>query len=168
MNPQKVRRESVHKLEDLPNIGKAMADDLRLIGISRPEQLAEREAFEMYKALCEKTGQRQDPCVLDVFMSVVHFMRGGEARPWWEFTPERFRLLSGQESLALYQSGTKIAKHWFCMHCGIHPFSNPRAAPEMFSINVRCLDDFHALRNGIEIVQFDGWNWEEAAKAFKF
>ncbi len=82
--------------------------------------------------------------------------------------PERFRLLSGQESLALYQSGSKIAKHWFCKHCGIHPFSNPRAAPEMFSINIRCLDDFHALKNGIEIVQFDGRNWEEAVKAFKF
>lgn len=82
--------------------------------------------------------------------------------------PERFRLLSGQESLARYQSGTRIAKHWFCKHCGIHFFSNPRAAPEMFSVNVRCLDDFHALKDGIEIVQFDGRHWEEAVRTFKF
>lgn len=91
MNPQKVRRDQVRRLEDLPNIGKAMADDLRLIGIPRPEQLIEREAFEMYRALCEKTGRKQDPCVIDVFMSVVDFMRGGEARPWWTFTVERKR-----------------------------------------------------------------------------
>lgn len=82
--------------------------------------------------------------------------------------PERFRLLSGQDALALYQSGTMIAKHWFCKHCGIHTYSNPRAAPEMFSVNIRCLDDFHLLKNRIEIRQFDGRNWEEAARTFKF
>jgi hypothetical protein len=94
MNPQKVRRESVRKLEDLPNIGKAMASDLHLIGIDTPEQLAGRNAFEMYEALCTKTAQKQDPCVIDVFMSIVHFANGGEALPWWSFTAERKRRLS--------------------------------------------------------------------------
>jgi len=91
MNPQKVRRENVRELQDLPNIGKAMAADLRLIGIHTAEQLIEREAFEMYEMLCERSGQRHDPCVLDVFMSVVHFMRGGEAQSWWAFTQQRKR-----------------------------------------------------------------------------
>jgi hypothetical protein len=81
--------------------------------------------------------------------------------------PERFRLLTGQDSLTLYQSGTKVAKHWFCKTCGIHPFSNPRSAPELYSINLRCLDDFHALIHGVEIKQFDGRNWEEAIKNFQ-
>lgn len=93
MNPQKVRRDQVRKLEDLPNIGKAMATDLRLIGIHTPMHLLDREAFEMYEMLCAKTGQRHDPCVLDVFISIVHFMRGGEALPWWSFTEERKRKL---------------------------------------------------------------------------
>jgi hypothetical protein len=82
--------------------------------------------------------------------------------------PERFRLLSDQDALALYQSGTRIAKHWFCKHCGIHAYSNPRAAPNMMSVNIRCLDDFHLLKSNIEITQFDGRNWEEAARTFKF
>lgn len=93
MNPQKVRRGQVRELEDLPNIGKAMAGDLRLIGIHLPEQLLEREALEMYEMLCERTGLRQDPCVIDVFISIVHFMRGGDALPWWSFTAERKRTL---------------------------------------------------------------------------
>lgn len=93
MNPQKIQREQVHKLEDLPNIGKAMADDLRLIGINMPGQLRERDAYEMYAMLCEQTGVRQDPCVIDVFLSIVHFMRGGEALPWWAFTEERKKSL---------------------------------------------------------------------------
>jgi hypothetical protein len=71
-----------------------MAADLRLIGIHRPEQLIGRDAFEMHEALCAKTGQRHDPCVIDVFMSVVHFANGGEALPWWNFTDERKRRVS--------------------------------------------------------------------------
>jgi hypothetical protein len=94
MNPQKVRRDSVRELKDLPNIGKAMADDLRLIGIRTPEQLAGRNAFEMYEALCARTERHHDPCVIDVFMSIVHFANGGEAMPWWSFTAERKRQLS--------------------------------------------------------------------------
>jgi hypothetical protein len=81
MNPQKVQRDKVSKLEDLPNIGKAMATDLRGIGIRVPGQLVGSNAFKMYEALCARTGVRQDPCVLDVFMSIVHFMDGGEALP---------------------------------------------------------------------------------------
>jgi hypothetical protein len=82
--------------------------------------------------------------------------------------PERFRLLSGADALALYQSGTKIAKHWFCKRCGVHPYSNPRAAPDLISVNIRCLDEYQALRPGIDVREFDGRNWEEAAKRFTF
>ena len=91
MNPQKVQRDRVFKLEDLPNIGKAMATDLRGIGICEPGQLVGNNAFKMYEALCARTSVRQDPCVLDVFMSIVHFMDGGESLPWWSFTEERKR-----------------------------------------------------------------------------
>jgi hypothetical protein len=82
--------------------------------------------------------------------------------------PERFKLLSGADSLTLYQFGSRIAKHWFCKHCGIHPFSNARAAPDMYAVNIRCLDDFEAEKANIEIRPFDGRNWEEAVKTFKF
>ncbi|HEX5339134.1 MAG TPA: helix-hairpin-helix domain-containing protein [Gallionella sp.] len=93
MNPQKVRREQVVELEDLPNIGKAMATDLRCIGIRTPGQLVGRDPFRMYEALCARTGAHHDPCVLDVFISIVHFMDGGDALPWWSFTEERKRKL---------------------------------------------------------------------------
>jgi hypothetical protein len=82
--------------------------------------------------------------------------------------PEKFKLLSGQDALSLYQSGNKIAKHWFCKFCGIHPFSNPRAAPEMYSINIRCLEDYWKEISTIEVRQFDGVNWEDAIKTFQF
>ncbi len=54
MNPQKVRRARLNKLEDLPNIGKAMAVDLHLIGIRTPQQLIGHDPFKLYEALCKK------------------------------------------------------------------------------------------------------------------
>ncbi len=93
MNPSKVDRTRLTRLVDLPNIGKAMAEDFRLIGIRTPDDLVGQNAFDLYAALCSATDSRQDPCVLDVFMSVVSFMNGGPALPWWAFTGERKRLL---------------------------------------------------------------------------
>lgn len=94
MNPHKVDRTRVKQLTDLPNVGQATAGDLRLLGFCSPEQLAGESPFEMYERLCEKTGQRHDPCVIDVFMSVTQFMNGEPARPWWEFTETRKKILS--------------------------------------------------------------------------
>ncbi len=82
-------RDTVSRLNELPNIGKAMAGDLLLIGIDHPKKLIGKEPFELYEALCAISGKRHDPCVIDVFMSVIHFMEGGDPLPWWSFTDER-------------------------------------------------------------------------------
>ena len=82
-------REKVSRLDALPNIGKGMSADLRLIGIDHPKELIGMDPFKMYEELCTATGKRHDPCVIDVFMSAVHFMEGGEPFPWWSFTQER-------------------------------------------------------------------------------
>jgi hypothetical protein len=89
MNPNRVVRERVVRLTDLPNIGPASAGDLRLLGIHEPAQLMGQCPYDMYHALCEKTGVRHDPCVIDVFISVTQFMNGEAARPWWDYTAER-------------------------------------------------------------------------------
>ncbi len=79
-----------------------------------------------------------------------------------------FRLLSGEEYLTLYQFGEKKAKHLFCSRCGIHSFTNPRAAPDKVTVNLRCLDDYHEIAERLTIRQFDGRNWESAVTEFKF
>lgn len=89
MNPSKVSRTRLESLTDLPNIGPAMARDLRLLGYEHPNQLAGQDPQRLYDRLCELTGTHQDPCVLDVFKSVTRFMDGEEPRPWWFYTPER-------------------------------------------------------------------------------
>lgn len=81
---------------------------------------------------------------------------------------EDFMLVAGEDALALYQFGSKAAKHHFCKHCGIHPFSRPRAAPEAYSVNVRCLDGYPAVVANATVVNFDGRNWEDAVRDFQF
>lgn len=93
MHPDKVIREKVRRLTDLPNIGKAGAADLQLLGITEPEQLRSRDPWQMYHELCELTGQRHDPCVIDVFISITRFMQGGPAQVWWAYTDERQQIL---------------------------------------------------------------------------
>jgi len=82
-------RETVTQLEDLPNIGPAMAKDLRLLGIARPVQLIGKDAYQMHRRLCTLSGKEHDPCVIDVFLSAISFMEGGEPAPWYHFTEER-------------------------------------------------------------------------------
>ena len=79
--------------------------------------------------------------------------------------PDQFRQLQGEDDLTLYRFNTEIAKHFFCNHCGIHTFGHPRSAPELFLINVRCLDDFDLESEEYEVKLFDGRNWEAAFKA---
>lgn len=89
MHPAKVDRQRLRRLTDLPNIGPAMAADLLQLGIQQPAQLKGRDPFQLYEALCQRTGQRHDPCVIDVFIAVTRFMDGDEPRPWWDYTAER-------------------------------------------------------------------------------
>ena len=90
--PKTVRRNSV--LEDLPNVGRAVAADFRRVGIRAPQDLRGRDPYALYDRLNRVTGTRHDPCVLDTFISAVRYVEGAPARPWWKYTAERKRALT--------------------------------------------------------------------------
>ena len=81
---------------------------------------------------------------------------------------ERFRLISGEDYLQIYQFHTQRALHYFCRRCGIHPYHRSRASPSSFTINVLCLDDYDLETERPEVRKFDGRHWEEAVKMAKF
>ena len=87
--PKAASAADCQRLEQLPNVGPAMAGDLRALGILHPQELAHRDAYALYQALCAHSGKRQDPCVLDTFMAVTDFMRGAAPAPWWAYTAQR-------------------------------------------------------------------------------
>ena len=62
--PSKTVRQ-IARLEDIPNVGPAVAADLRRLGITTPAELPERDPYALYDDLCRITGQRHDPCLLD-------------------------------------------------------------------------------------------------------
>jgi len=77
------------RLEDIPNVGKSIANDLRSLGIRAPADLKGRDPWTLYRALCRRTKSRQDPCVLDTFMAAVAYAETGDKRPWWAYTKKR-------------------------------------------------------------------------------
>ena len=82
-------REAVAGLQEIPNIGPAMARDLVRIGVLRLEDLIGKDPDALYHELCLVDGTRHDPCVRDVFAAAVAYANGEPARAWWAFTPER-------------------------------------------------------------------------------
>jgi len=65
--------------------------------------------------------------------------------------PEAFRLLSGESELTKYLFNTKRNEHYFCKHCGIYPFHQTRKDPQLWRVNIGCLEgmDPYTLDAGV-------------------
>ena len=83
-------------LEAIPNVGPAVAVQLKKLGIQRPGDLAEQDPYVLYQELIFRTGTHHDPCLLDTFIAATRFMAGEPARPWWHYTAERKARLSSR------------------------------------------------------------------------
>jgi hypothetical protein len=81
------------RLEDLISIGPAMLHDFEMLGIRSVAQLARQNPQRMYARLTRVSGQRQDPCVLDVFCAAVAQARNprlpAEKCQWWYWSSKR-------------------------------------------------------------------------------
>jgi hypothetical protein len=88
----------LERLEDIPYVGKAIAEDLRYLGIEKPGELTGKDPYALYDTLCARTGVRHDPCLLDTFIAAVRYVEGGPRLPWWAFTAERKRALAARET----------------------------------------------------------------------
>jgi hypothetical protein len=67
------------------------------------------------------------------------------------FAASELKILSGEDSLTLYQFNTRVAKHYFCKHCGIYPFHQTRSNPLLWRVNLGCIEgvDPYALEASI-------------------
>jgi hypothetical protein len=75
------------------SIGPAMLRDFDLLRIRSVSQLARQNPQSMYERLSRITGQRQDPCVLDVFSAAVAQARNPRLPAaqcqWWYWSKKR-------------------------------------------------------------------------------
>ena len=72
-----------------------------------------------------------------------------------------FNLLSGKDDLSTYRYGTKTAEHYFCKHCGVKSFYQPKSHPDCYSVHFKALDEGHKI--GFTVKAFDGKNWNGGA-----
>lgn len=93
---KKAAGRELARLEEIPNVGPAVAADLRRLGINQPADLPGRDPYGLYDDLCRITGQKHDPCLLDTFIAAVRFMEGEPKKPWWKYTAERKKVLAAR------------------------------------------------------------------------
>jgi len=58
--------------------------------------------------------------------------------------PHELRVLAGEDKLAVYEWGGRVAQRYFCKTCGAHPFARgdvPALGGAFAAVNVNCLDD---------------------------
>src|SRR3954453_23414007 len=91
-------RDDIARLEDIPNVGPAVAADLRQLGITSPGELSGRDPYALYDDLCCITAQRPHPCLLDTFIPPVSYVEGGTKKPWWAYTAQRKRELAARSA----------------------------------------------------------------------
>ena len=91
--------QQIARLEDIPNVGPAVAADLRQLGITTPGHLPGRDPYVMYDDLGRITGQRHDPCVLDTFIAAVRYTEGAPKTPWCKYTAERKREMAARSEV---------------------------------------------------------------------
>ena len=68
-------------------MGPATVSDLKLLGITRVEQLVGQDAPKLYDRLCRLSGKRCDPCMMDVLSAAISQAQDPnlpkEKRKWW-------------------------------------------------------------------------------------
>ena len=75
------------ELEQIPGVGKAIAEDLRHIGITSVSQLKSKDPEKLYRKLCRFRASPVDRCVLYVFRCAVYYATTRDPDPerlqWW-------------------------------------------------------------------------------------
>jgi len=68
-----------------------------------------------------------------------------------------FKVTKGSSLLSLYQFYTKTAEHYFCSVCGIYTHHKRRSNPNLYSVNVACIQGVNPFELGT-IPTTDGIN----------
>ncbi|MHC4791661.1 MAG: helix-hairpin-helix domain-containing protein [Planctomycetota bacterium] len=76
-------------LEQIPGIGKNIAQDLKDIGICSAQDLKGQDPDQLYQRLCDFKASPVDRCMLYVFRCAVYYASNTEHDPellkWWNW-----------------------------------------------------------------------------------
>ena len=84
-----MRRSELKNLEQIPGVGKAIAQDFWDIGIHSVDQLKGQSPELLYKKLCGFKASAVDKCMLYVFRCAVYYASNTNHDPnllkWWNW-----------------------------------------------------------------------------------
>ena len=69
---------------------------------------------------------------------------------------EVLNIEANPDDIGLYGFDSKVAKHYFCKHCGIYTHNEMLRKPGHCRVNLGCIDGLDTA--GFEITVFDGKN----------
>jgi len=93
------KRTDIKDFKKIPNVGPATIKYFYILGINEPFELIGQNPYTMFEELCKITGKQFDPCLADIFISVVKFMEGGPPKKWWDYTKERKTVMSTKKNM---------------------------------------------------------------------
>ncbi|OHB68113.1 MAG: pathogenicity locus [Planctomycetes bacterium RBG_13_62_9] len=77
------------ELEQIPGVGKSIAEDLRNIGVASVEQLKGKDPEVLYRKLCNFKASPVDRCMLYVLRCAVYYASQEDPDPellnWWNW-----------------------------------------------------------------------------------
>ena len=80
---------SLRELQQIPGVGKSIANDLWELGIRSVVDLKGRNPERLYSKRCEQQGVKIDRCLLYVFRGAVYFASRKKHNPellkWWNW-----------------------------------------------------------------------------------
>ena len=83
------KQASLKNLQEIPGVGKSIAEDLWDLGIRKVADLKGKDPEKLYVRRCAQVGMRIDPCLLYVFRCAVYYASTQRPRPellkWWNW-----------------------------------------------------------------------------------
>jgi len=76
-----MKQSTLTKLEEIPGVGKSIAQDLRDIGIGSADELKGKKADQLYKKLCNFKASPVDRCMLYVLRCAVYYASNTKHNP---------------------------------------------------------------------------------------
>lgn len=83
------KQSGLQELQQIPGVGKKIAEDLRTLGVRSITDLHGRDPEELFRQLQARAGAPVDRCVLYVFRCAVYYATHERHEPellkWWHW-----------------------------------------------------------------------------------
>lgn len=89
------KQTTLQELEQIPGVGKSIAEDLWNLGIRSIEELKAKDPEDLYLQHCIQMGAPVDRCVLYVFRCANYYASHDKHEPellqWWNWKDEKIK-----------------------------------------------------------------------------